>query len=339
MFAIAPVSVRKLVTLATPHHGSPLVLSLAGVYALLQAALNPQPGAPIAIGRDLVELLTSHPALIDLMPSSPFMRELNRGTASPWAPDWSGLCGWPAPPPEVRLNGSTRYFAIAGDPGQSWLGPYLLTATLLAAPPWNCLENDGAVPLVSAQLSSTAPNVENLIIPNVHHKRSASLGVVEDPNVWDVVKALLTDDDRAMATAAIDPAASVDVASWRSLDAGVLSLTPGVEAVATISSAAADTLRFSYLFRSGSTSAFLRTPTGQVVDEAVADVDPLITCETDPESGLMSYLVAAPEAGAWQVCARDDHATVDYGIVYLVDGVNAVAMNAMLGFRCRWHGE
>jgi hypothetical protein len=148
-------SVPLLITLGTPNHGSPVakdVIALLEEFAAWAIAQADVPFAPqLTEAAFEVLLMEKWPFLPALVPGSRDLNLLNYGVES-YPDDPSRLlCGVSAHYPE-QLGSSARYVAVAGENPQS---------LRVAARADMFCDSDGLVPVHSARLSSTAPNVEN----------------------------------------------------------------------------------------------------------------------------------------------------------------------------------
>lgn len=293
--------VVNLITLATPHHGTPAVNIVEALILLLGAAFGGEGG--LLGAADLIARLEEHsPAIRDLKPNSSALRSLNQG--SWFSVDWLGNCLLDNPNPEHGIAPLTRYLTVRGDAQSGWLrAPGLMLGAAA------CAENDGVVPTESAQMWSTSPQVHNYdaraIGEAVHHKSIPSIH--ESLVIRDWVLSRLGDDIGSSPPEATAPAkwATNDVLPLHTMATIQIPAVPGESRQDSMVVDGCDTLRVNWTWFAGRVNLELVAPGGAVIDSAAAAVDPDIEMIFDADGRWGCYLIPQPAVGTWQLVTSD----------------------------------
>jgi hypothetical protein len=317
-------AVPLLVTLGTPHHGSP---TASDAHALL-LAIGALPEALGIVsftgGLSLFgweTLLREHwPFLIDLQPNNANLNLMNYGVRDAGDDPWRFTCtsdGGPAHPAEA-LAAATVYVAFAGEsPSAKYAGlqPFLGTACA----------NDGVVPVHSARLwNPAAINLRTRCLTDhgayddcgVRHSVAAGADPVPaatgHPDFANsgclavhLVNLLGGDVPVESCPGAATPAAASD-----SLYDALPEVSGVVGAVDSLSGAIAiasgQTLIVRAVWQRGGARLRLVGPGSTVVDSASCSGDPTRLFVSDPALHWQLIQVASPAPGAWSAVAVTD---------------------------------
>ncbi|MHB8079582.1 MAG: alpha/beta fold hydrolase [Candidatus Krumholzibacteriia bacterium] len=294
--------VVNLITLATPHHGTPLVNVVEAIVKWLGSELGGSVGG--AVVSDLVAgAEVAFPSIVDLKPNSASIKGLNQGAW--WRNDWTGMCMLDNPNPERNLAPLTRYLTVTGDDHST--GEFAVFGGLLAGA--TCAGNDGIVPTESARMWCDDPRVHNyearLIAEPVHHKSDElpAPGIcastllqqwvcdrLQDPPGFSPTEALIQPARVAAVTGAISALGSLQIPAL-----------PGQARRDSFPVDSCDTLRVNWTWFDGSVGLSLVDPDGAVIDSAAAATDPLVERMFDPLGRWGCYVIAEPRTGIWKM--------------------------------------
>lgn len=294
----------NLVTLATPHHGTPLT-NVAEALVLFLGAHFAGPSGFANAATWLISAEANFPSIRDLKPNSVALRNLNQDSA--FSLDWTGSCLFDNPNAERHLALQTRYVTVTGD---ARAGMFVATGGLLAAV--TCGENDGVVPTESARMWSGDARVHNYdasaVAQAVHHKKGAAI-----PGICSSVPVRSWVLDRLADPAGFSPpemplsgdSVARDVAPVRALGSLQIAAVPGEVRQDSFVVDACDTLRVNWTWFDGRVGVDMVAPGGGVIDSTVAAVDPSIERTFDPADRWGCYVIAHPAAGTWRLRTRD----------------------------------
>ncbi len=320
--------VNKCITLATPHHGSPVAGDAVFLIEFIASRFLP-PIYNLILHQLLEYFQDEYPAVRDLDANSQFLRTLNRGTQDHG--DWSGWCLFDVdvPEPEILLNPQTTYAVLAGTgEGDEWwfqAGDLLLNAR-------GCATNDGIVPATSAHLYGDG-NVHNWLASDfgidVHHKRfDRAVGIVESPQVQELVAGWLASDPSAWPPSHASPVPRDGVpGAWTRMGLLQIAAMPGEVAEEGVTIDTCDTLRINWAWFDGSVDLALVTPLGAVVDSATAAVTPGIEYVRDPSNYYGYYLITGPDVGDWTLRVQDVAASAEQNVLLWLEGAAALRLD------------
>lgn len=298
--------VVRLVTLATPHHGSPLAIAPVGIGVLLALGEFTAPSWWWLLPpSEFVELfLQTFGAAFDMMPDSANLRLLNQGDRN--STDWGGVCGL-TPADEVLSEGSEQYCTVTAterSPGLYTIGGRILGLN------WSCWTSDGIVPHYSAALWADGDDlnddrVRNYLAATIgedsHHLgRPDAVSIVDNTDVRDFVIGLLENDDLPSGHwippdlgEPGTPCTSGRAGGFVSLpliDGEIEGETALVESLAVEPT---DSLSVMFTWFSGNVFLSLEDPLEALVDTSTAFID--------RESKTIIYSVGSPEPGVWKL--------------------------------------
>jgi hypothetical protein len=332
--------VPTLITLGTPHHGSLVASTLAGIAAFFDKATLA--AIVIALGGDVFDTLKSvariHealPALFDLSPNSPFLVGLNRpDSLVPF--DWTGGCHLPGtlviptpPLAETNLLETTNYITLTGTGHSSKLRVAGAVFLALVA---NCWITDGVVPAMSAGLISDAPNdnifnwTDSQLDNPVEHKAKSAVGFQNDSSVQEWVRKLLN------GTMGFEPPAKAasflgtPSVGWVLLDEMALEVPVGAVGADSLWVDQADSLSLDWIWLEGDVDLTLVDPLGAVIDSVSAIGNPAITYTRDQTAGRGSYVISAPNSGTWHVRASGSGISSPTGTLIIAASTSSVAL-------------
>ncbi|MDP2324688.1 MAG: alpha/beta fold hydrolase, partial [Gammaproteobacteria bacterium] len=313
-----------VVTLGTPHHGTPLVQGAVGIGVLSvgKAALE-APTGPIwrAVPTAAVRILRDQWGPLNQMaPNSRFIQSLNRACDHDPAllceSDWSGRCTGPSPAAESRLWARAQYISIAGNDPDGFL---MNVGGVVIRLRGFCSDSDGAVPAVSARYYNTmAGNVHNYLTGRDPFPEAADHAqLYEQQSVRQrVISLLRTEPAQWPASTATDKATGLHivggVGQFRSLASGSPELlvdraydcAPGVAISDTFRVTGAAELEVDCAWQSGFLAFSLVSPSGQTIDSGTSAADPSTRILYSPNARLVAASVVAPDDGLWTINAQ-----------------------------------
>ncbi|MDO9069580.1 MAG: alpha/beta fold hydrolase [Deltaproteobacteria bacterium] len=298
--------VTKCITLATPHHGSPVAGDVVFLSRLIGSSLLP-PLFNAGFQSLLSYFQSTYPAVMDLDSNSQLLRTLNQGAQDHH--DWSGWClpGFSSPSPESFLDETTSYAVLAGtdqeDDALRWISRLVLTGR-------GCVNNDGVVPVTSARFYGSG-DVHNWVANefgiNVYHKDAdRAVGIVQSTAVQDSVASWLKRNPLSWPVSHEAKAASTrDVGDWSRIAVLQIPTTPGVISEELMTIDTCDTLQVNWSWFEGSVDLALVSPQGAVVDSAAAEAMPGIEYFRDQSDRAGFYRIISPSSGSWTLRIKD----------------------------------
>lgn len=327
--------VDKLITLATPHHGSPLAMLPGGIQYLVTAPMRAY--YPQWRTMNLAELYQAVTgvcaAFLDLIPNSGFMRDLNQGNW--WRTEWSGNCFWHDPPNERHLAAGTSYLTIRGSawgadpifvlPGE-WMG---LTAA--------CWDSDGIVPTESAWLhQDSGGNVynyttEDLNVDDVHHKDFAE-GIVESSAIraWVIARLAQNSDDWPATTSDNKSDTTKDQPAWTPLTLREMTTTTATSPRDSVVVDACDSLSVTWSWFDGDIGLTLTDPNAATIDSTTAPGDPDVDWTINRDYAFGRYVIRDPDPGTWYLQTAGTGTTADQNVVVNVASAGSVRYSARI---------
>lgn len=287
--------VSGVVTLGTPHHGSPL----ASDPVILRGLLCDFQFPFLCLEDNSVQVVHGlYPSLQALVPGSDTLNRLNRG--DPDSSDWTGQCSDPIAA-EVNLQ-AIPYATISGGvplaPNDWEEFFHRLGANALPC------ASDGVVPRVSSILHATGPTIANYETqaPIIHTR------LTEDSVIQSAVITLLETDPASWPKQPTQqPALRKTTDPWAQLASGQVELDSPADVVVPLVVDPADTLVVDWIWGGGAVDLLLETPGGATLDSLAEAQDPDLDRTVGP--GFGTWRVDTPVAGTWNLRFRPTGAT------------------------------
>lgn len=343
--------VPGLITIGTPHHGSPLSRS-----RLIYETLLCEPGCLtdppyglldlycqrtcMGIWEDMKDeeffgmVYRSYPAVQNLLPNSEFMRLLNR--RDKLQNDWAlGLC-------ENDIPGEVALLELGGGirPSYASIAYTIDPLSLAGAAPvaWaelcrisGCRDSDAVVPTKSSYLHAEYEGSQrafNYIDDGPWHRELPRYSALQD----FTVQQLLGVDSADWPTTTPYPLGSKSMEpgeEWHQIIADWM-FVPAAEArVDTFMLGVCDSLQVEWAPTVGTMSFTLRDPSGTVIDSLIAATDSNLLFESTPDGGG-SLTLAGTVPGPWALTLINTTVEDDDRYIYTVKVVDGV------DFDLRW---